>query len=490
MKTFDWLEKWAHYSPNKLAIGELNSDKQINYLDLNHLALNYAAVLQSEFHLKKGDRIAVFDSFSIDLIALFGACQKTGICLVPINLRLTQNEIKHQINNSEASLLISSVEYESELKGIDCKKIKWQELKKTKSNQCTIQDIDENDPIFILYTSGSTGKPKGVIYTYKMLFWNSINTHLRLDLNSNDITVNCMPSYHTGGWNVLITPFLHCGAQIFLMDKFDPDEILRAIKKTKSTLFLAVPTMLKMMEESKEFQNVHLEQLRYFIVGGESLPIPVIEKWLQKGVPIRQGYGLSEVGPNVTSLHHEDALRKKGSIGFFNFYIEGKIVNEENSECKIDEKGELLLKGPCVTPGYWKNENATKDSFDGDWFKTGDIVVKDKEGFLYVVGRKKEMFISGGENVYPAEIEEVLRSHNLITDVAVVGIPDEKWGESGAALIVAKENSKIDENIILDFCSDKLAKFKIPRTYKFIEELPKNGTGKIDKQLITKLFIT
>lgn len=487
MNSFDWIGKWAVYSPTKVAVAELSRELSLNYQQLNDYAEQFAANLHYKYGLKKGDHLAIFAPFSVELIALFGACQKAGFCLVPLNLRLAIPELEEQIHDSEAKLLIANTEDQQKLASISIPKIDWEDLNE-KTDEVYQEEVAEDDSLFILYSSGSTGKPKGVIYTHKMLFWNSINTQLRLELRSSDKTVGCMPSFHTGGWNVLTTPLLHQGATIYLTSEFDAETVIDQLVKTESTIFWGVPTMLKLMEESESFKDLNLEHIRYFVVGGEALPVKTIETWRSKGVLIRQGYGLSEVGPNVTSLHQDDVLRKRGSIGFYNFYIEGKIVNDKLQECKVGEKGELWLAGPCVTPKYWKNESETQKSREGKWFKTGDIVQKDEEGYLYIVGRKKEMYISGGENVYPAEVERVLRKHPSIKDVAVVGIADSKWGETGAALIVPAKEDTLTEEEVKSFCKQHLAKFKIPKAIQFAVDLPKNDAGKIDKRRISQLF--
>ncbi|MTI38400.1 AMP-binding protein, partial [Fulvivirga lutimaris] len=333
---------------------------------------------------------------------------------------------------------------------------------------------------------GTTGRPKGVIYTHKMLFWNSINTSISIELTSNDHTINCMPAFHTGGWNVLLTPMLHRGATVGIIKKFDADLIINLLQEKGSTIFMGVPTMLKMMKESPSFDKIQLDKLRYFIVGGEALPHAVIKSWHEKGVSIRQGYGLTEVGPNLTSLHQNDAEKKLGSIGKPNFYLQTKLVDKQFNEVSAGEIGEFCLKGEVVTPGYWKNEKATSEAFRDGWFMTGDLMKRDEEGYLYVLDRKKSMFISGGENVYPAEVERILATASGIKEVAVIGVPDEKWGEVGKAFLVV--NQKIDSQSLADYCCSKLAKFKIPKHYAVVDELPKNDSGKIDRKALKQLL--
>jgi len=484
MMVFDWFQKWFEYAPGKVAIVE--NEKEATYAELNEIASRFSGLLHQNHGLEKGDRIAVLASFSIDLIALFGAAQKAGFILVPINTRLTPREVNYQIEDAGAKLVIADREFSAKLNESENTCIGFEDL--SGNAEAYLNEIEEKDPIFILYTSGTTGFPKGAIYTHGMLFWNSVNTALRLDLNSNDITLNCMPAFHTGGWNVLITPLLHHGGTIWLQNEFLAEEVMANLEKSGSTVFMAVPTMLKMMVDTEAFKTADLSKIRYFIVGGEALPIPMIELWSEKNIPIRQGYGLTEVGPNVTSLHQSDTIRKRGSIGFFNFYVSGKIVNDSGTECAPDEVGELWLGGPNVTPGYWNNEEANQKAFSDGWFKTGDLVRKDGEGYIYVAGRKKEMYISGGENVYPREVEKVLQDHPAVADIAVIGVPDEKWGESGAGFIVSKPNESLNQEELKSYCLKSLAKFKIPKYFFFENELPVNATGKIDKKQLLKSF--
>ncbi|MEO1589508.1 MAG: AMP-binding protein, partial [Bacteroidota bacterium] len=227
--------------------------------------------------------------------------------------------------------------------------------------------------------------------------------------------------------------------------------------------------------------QIDLEKLRYMIVGGEPMPIPLIEAWEKKGIPIRQGYGMTEAGPNLTSLHHSDAIRKKGSIGKPNFYVQTRILHESGVEAQANETGELLIKGPMVTPGYWGNSEATKKALENGWLHTGDLVRQDEEGYLYVVDRIKNMFISGGENVYPAEIERILGQMEGIKEVAIIPTAHDKWGEVGKAFIVLEQGRTFSEAAALAHCRTYLAKFKIPQSFVCLEELPKNGTGKIDR---------
>lgn len=489
MPTVDWFKKWAVYSAGKMAVKCAESGESLTYGQLNEQGENLARYLASEHGLKAGDRVAVLAEFDLQYFLLFAALQKMGFMLVPINYRLASREVAYMLKDSQPSLFFYEEKFEASVKEalqeIEVSSFEWNVLQGWAQQQVAEVEISEPDfeePAFILYTSGSTGFPKGALYTHKMMFWNSVNTALRLNVTEHDHTLMVMPPFHTGGWNVLTTPFLHFGASLTLLPKFDADRILNLLEEESSTLFMAVPTMVRMLSESPVFEKVKLDKLRYFIVGGEALAIPLIEKWAKKNVMIRQGYGLTEVGTNVTSLPAEDAIRKQGSIGFPNFYIETRLVKEDGSEAAANEIGELWLKGPVVTPGYWQNKEGTKKSFEGEWFKTGDLLRQDEEGYLYVVDRIKNMFISGGENVYPAEIEKYLIIHPDIREVAVVGVPDERWGEVGKAIIAT--DAELTPAELKAFCQKGLAKFKVPKHFELVKELPKTDSGKIDKKAL------
>ena len=481
----DWISKWAVYSPHKVAVKEGDSGRSFTYAQLNQMGNGLATYLTKDLGFKKGDRIVILAENCLEYIVLFAVAQKTGIILVPLNYRLAAAEIDYLLQNALPKLVIGEEQFLPKLEGASAYANipnRWS-LKELKDH-CRFYDdtneveafenvsVSEDDPIFILYTSGTTGFPKGALYTHKMLFWNSINTAMSLIINSESRTVNCMPPFHTGGWNVLTTPFLHHGGFVSMIKKFDPELILDLLQKEHCSLFMGVPTMLKMIADCPGFEKADFSELHYIIVGGEPMPIPLIEIYHEKDVPIRQGYGMTEVGPNLTSLHQDDAIRKKGSIGRPNFYVNIKIVDDQDIEVPPNTSGELLLKGPMVTPGYWENEEATQKAIKDGWFYTGDMVQQDEEGYLYVVDRIKNMFISGGENVYPAEVERVLVMHPSVSEVVVVGVPHEKWGEVGKAFVV--KSGKLTEAEVIAFGKERLAGFKVPKSVQFLDSLPKN----------------
>jgi fatty-acyl-CoA synthase len=488
----DWFERWAQYQPEHIAIVDTGENQSYSYGRIHQDAEKAIGLLQDELKLRPGSRIAFLGEFSGLFTLLFSVCQKHRFCLVPLNYRLSSAEIGYLLESTEPGLLIydskftPTIEQLASIQGKRLTTISSEDflsrLEEYSSSNQIHQPPQITDPIFLLFTSGTTGRPKVVPYTHEMLTWNSIDTSWRLNIDSEDVTVLCMPPFHTGGLNVLFAPMLHRGATVVLQPKFQASETLLLLENYKASVYMAVPTIVKMMAEAGEFDKVELKKLRYMVVGGEALPMPLIQKWEAKGIKIRQGYGLTEAGPSITSLHHDDCLRKRGSIGKFNFYVEAKLVSEDGIQVPKGTAGELWLKGPSVMKGYWNNPEANQKSFVKGWFKTGDMMKEDEQGFLYMVDRIKNMYKSGGENIYPAEIEKVLLEHTSIAEAAVIGVKDEKWGEVGKAFVVMREGNAFSEEEILLFLSGKLAKFKLPRYFECLDKLPLNETGKVDRK--------
>ncbi|MES2964581.1 MAG: long-chain fatty acid--CoA ligase [Bdellovibrionota bacterium] len=504
----DWLKKWSRFSPKSVAFKDADSGRELTYGNLYFSSCRLATELESRFGVSPGDRVAVLATNELEYPVLFFALQRLGAMMVPVNFRLSAREISHVLGDSEAKLLVSQSQFDSVLAsatGVPSQrwafdgeaslvswlakeneifaleklgeKLRFENLPWEKSFSGT-----EDSECMVLYTSGTTGAPKGALITNRMLLWNSINTTLRLNLNQSDVTLSFLPFFHTGGWNVLLTPFVHRGAKTIIMKKFDATRVLELCESERATILFGVPTTMAMMTASPGFETTDLSSLRYAIVGGEPMAIESIHTWQRKGVAIRQGFGLTEFGPNVFSLNEEDAIRKIGSIGFANFYIDVRVVDDDGRDVPQGHVGELVLRGPVCTPGYWKNPEATANAIKDGWFYTGDLVRADDEGYFFVAGRKKDMFISGGENVYPIEVEQCLSAHPSVREVAVVGIADDKWGEVGKAFISlhAGANASVDE--ILGYCQQNLAKFKIPKHVAFLPELPKGDSGKILKR--------
>jgi len=491
----DWLARWATYSPKKVALKCVDSNRSFTYLELFERSTQLAGLLKAKHSIGKGDRVVVYAYNGPETVFLFFALQRLGAILVPVNFRYTAREVDHVVEDSKPKLIIShscfaSVMQNVNLRGAD--HLSFDQGESLEKYLFSLEHIPFNefegefeDEVMILYTSGTTGAPKGALISHKMLFWNSINTGMRLNITSSDVTPIFHPFFHTSGWNVLTTPFFHHGAQILMLKKFEAEKILELVENEKVSILFGVPTMMDMMARAPGFKERKLNSLRFAIVGGEPMPLDLIDIWAERAVPIRQGYGLTEFGPNVFSLNGEDAVRKSGSIGFANFYVDIKIIDAQGHELKgPDEVGELCLKGPMCTSGYWQNPEATKKDIVDGWFHTGDLVRRDEEGYFYVVGRKKEMFISGAENVYPAEVEKFLRTNQHIREVAVVGVPDKIWGEVGKCYYASEDGTPLKEEELKSFCQMGLAKYKVPKYFVHLPELPKGDSGKILKRAL------
>jgi len=495
----DWLAKWARYTPERMFLRDQPRRQSWSYGRAEARAAQLAVYLRENTGLARGDRVAVYAPNCSEYVFLFLACVKLGAVLVPLNHRLTLPELLVMLRDSDPALLVYDVTFADQMDtlrhaGCQVPGMALSELEDLVFGDQTAARVfrpdrsgELDDLVMILYTSGTTGTPKGAMISHRMLLWNAINTSLRLDLNSQDHSLIFAPFFHTGGWNVLFTPFLHNGASHTLLTGFDPGLILDLIGQEKVSLLFGVPTMMGMLADAPGFAGSDLTSLRYAVVGGAPMPVPLINTWHERGVFIRQGYGLTEVGPNCYSLHQDHATAKLGSIGFPNFYIEARVVDDRGADCDANDIGELWLRSEVVTPGYWRNPEATAAAITDGWFHTGDMVKQDDEGFTYVMDRKKNMYISGGENVYPAEVEAVLVAHEAIKEAAVVGVPHPKWGETGHAFLVLATDRSLDQDAVTRHCLDQLAKFKIPNHVTFVTELPRNDASKIDRAALRQL---
>ena len=311
---------------------------------------------------------------------------------------------------------------------------------------------------------------------------------MQLGITFRDSTINALPPYHTSGWNVFVTPLLHKGAHIGMLEKFDADKTLCLLELNKISLFLALPTMLLVMQKSTIFKKVNLKNVRYIISGGETVTASLVSHWKkEKNIYIRPGYGLTEAGPSITSLHHKMTLLKPNSIGKPNFYLETKIINNLGEEAKENELGELCIKGEVVTPGYWNDSVKTNQQIKNGWLFTGDFVYKDADGYLYLKGRKNDMYISGGENIYPQEIALQLEKFSTIKKAVILSVDDEKWGQCGIAFVTLndKETTLID---IKNYLNNNLASYKHPKYVFILDEIPVTSLSKISRKKLLQYF--
>ncbi|MDZ7681251.1 MAG: long-chain fatty acid--CoA ligase [Fodinibius sp.] len=491
----NWLSKRERYTPEKEAVIDASDGRRYTYRQLNIQANRLAVYLQHECELQAGDRLAVISKNSIEYIILFFACAKLGIVLVPLNYRLPVAGVAELMDDAYPHMVAFSDEFEEVARQVvdDAENMRFLAMMggensisnivdQQSSREPVIYEADAEDIAMILYTSGTTGKSKGAMIPWRQIHWNSINTEISLQLSGADSSFVNTPFYHTGGWHVLLTPLIHHGGKLVLQQEFDAAQCNKLIEQEEISILFGIPTMLRMMMEEPNFSEADFSSLRFAICGGESCPIPIIKRYQDKGVPIRQGYGLTEAGPNCYSLPSEDAIRKKGSVGFPNFHIGVKIVDDDNQEVEQGEVGELLMKGPHLFAGYWRNPEATEQAIDEGWVHTGDLFRCDEEGYYYMVGRKKEMYISGGENVYPVQVEKVIYEHDAVAQVAVIGVPDEQWGETGCAFVVLEDDQTLTAEQLKSYCREYLAGYQCPGEIIFKDALPVGDSNKIQKR--------
>ncbi|SDX01487.1 class I adenylate-forming enzyme family protein [Flavobacterium degerlachei] len=494
MNTLDWIAKWADYTPDKIAVTSYDDQESYTYAAIHNYA-NHVVNHLISINIQEGDRVAVLAEHGPFYLVLFSACQRLGAILTPLNYRLSQAEIKGLIADCSPSLLIYSKAQEAKI-NFEALNIPFYDVSELttifkREEQPAIvikKEIKERSPLFLFYTSGTTGMPKGVLYTNKMLFWNSLNTSMQLGITFKDSTINSLPPYHTSGWNIFITPLLHKGAHIGMVEKFDAERVLYLLEENKTTLFMALPTMLTMMQKTAIFQKVKLADLRYIISGGEMVSFELVSHWkTEKNIDIRPGYGLTEAGPSITSLHHEMVLLKPNSIGKPNFYLSIKIIDENGKRLKENEIGELCIQGDIITPGYWNNSVATRDKIKDGWLHTGDLVCSDSEGYLYLKGRKDDMYISGGENIYPQEIEFCIEKLTGIKDALVLPIKDQKWGSCSIAFVTCND-ALITSEKVHDFLKANLADYKHPKYIFILDKIPLTSLGKVSRKKLYEYF--
>ena len=432
-----------------------------------------------------GDRVAVLSPNCPEMLFTLFACQKIGAIFLPLNFRLPFAELNPIVEEAAPILLLFHDDLQTMGKGLG---LPCENIRAVCNSQpdCSFEAVDWNEPQMIIYTSGTTGLPKGAMLSHRMNLWNAINFSVR-DLWPTDTVLVHSPMFYTGGLNVVTLPIFFLGGRLILMKGWNTDGAFDAIRNERVTVFFAVPTQFLMMTESPLWNVADLSSLRYVISGGALMPAPVIARILQRGLLYKQGFGMTEVGVNCFALEARDAQRKIGSIGFPNFSIEVRLADDEGIDVPPGSVGELLLRTPAMIDGYWRNPEATAAALRGGWFHSGDLARQDEEGYFYIVDRKKDMFISGGENVYPAEIENLLITHEKVAEVAVAGVPHEKWGEVGCAAIVLKAGESAEEEEVVTFLRGKLANFKIPKSIIFLPELPRTHSGKVQKQTIREL---
>jgi fatty-acyl-CoA synthase len=484
---FDWIGHHADLVPDAVALIDDGRDLTLTYADLEDRCLRLAAWL-NDHGVAAGDRVVFLAGNTTDTFEALFACAKITAILVPLNWRLAVPELQFIVADCRPQVLIYEDQFEEAASDLAVP-VKLQlgdefEAAKAASDRAGIGPVtaDHDDPWAILYTSGTTGHPKGAICTHGMFFWNAINIGHAVGLTSKSTNLNVLPTFHSGGLNLYTTPCLHLGARSINLREFEPQRVLEWLESGEVTHFFGVPAIYQFLAEHAGWETADLSKVESWACGGAPMPVALLERYADRGVVIRQGMGLTETSPTVFLTDEAHAISKVGSVGKPALHTEIRVVDEDGKDVDTDEIGELWVRGPNVTPGYWERPEANRDSFTDGWLHTGDAARVDSDGYVYIVDRWKDMFISGGENVYPAEVEQVLFHHPNVVDVAVIGVPDERWGEVGMAVVVPRDPATFDSAELIAFCDGKLARYKIPKQVMVTDLLPRNAAGKVLKR--------
>ncbi|MGB5748234.1 MAG: long-chain fatty acid--CoA ligase [Desulfobacterales bacterium] len=494
-----WLVKREFLTPSKEAV--VDGEKRLSYRELNGRVNRLANALLG-LGLQNGDRVAVLSYNRVEFLEIIMAAAKLGLMVVPMNWRLTATELTFIVNDSKAETLLFDgdlIELVKDLKEKTSQKHyivignpeisdadNYESLLSVQSESEPEPDIipDLNTPHIIMYTAGTTGQPKGAILTQGASFWNVLNLNLSMDFTSIDRNLVVLPMFHIGGIGLFTLPMIYDGGTVVIQRTFDPVKTLALLTEEKISLFFGVPAIFLALIQHPAFKAEAFETVRVVMSGGAPLPVSLVEQYYTAGIVLQQGFGMSEAAPSIATLEKGLALEKAGSIGKAVFHLDVCIVDDEMRELATGEVGELVLRGPNLLQGYWNRAEATRDAFSGDWFHTGDLARMDEDGCLYIVERKKDMFISGGENVYPAEVENVIYELPQIAEAAVIGVRDEKWGEVGRAIVVLKEGRELTDEVIITHLQGRLARYKIPKRAVFVKQLPRNAAGKVLKNIL------
>ena len=494
LSLLDHPRRWAGYLPAQPALAERDGPS-VDYATLDRRVQRTAVFLQGELGLARGDRVAVLAHNSGFLFELAFACFRAGLVLAPLNYRLAIGELEALLalaapralfvdtaHRPLAALLRLRNGLRNELRLIDVADYLAAPPRELAPARPLVGTGDEEAALLLL-TSGTTGLPKAAALPARQLFWNGLHTQIAFALTRADSTLVYTPLFHTGGLNVLAMPLFQQGGSVHVHERFDPVEVVRAIAARRVTTIFGVPTTLRTLADTPGFFEAAARHLRLCLCGGAPLSLRLVRDYARRGVPLTQGFGMTEVGPNCFFLPPHAVDTRAGSVGQPMPYGQTRLV-VDGRDAAPGEVGELWLRGPHVFSGYFRNPAATDAAFADGWFRTGDLLKRDEDGYFSVAGRQKDMFISGGENVYPAEIEVALHGHPAVADCAVVAVPDPRWGEVGCAFVVTREQGTgagAGAEDMRRFLRERLAHYKVPRIFVSVEALPRNESGKVLK---------
>lgn len=505
MHVGDYLGRRATYTPDALALIDTGPSPpaRLSFRALDARARALAVWLRDR-GVGKGDRVALLAHDGSCHLESFGACGKLGAIHVPLNWRLHVEELAQMLERVRPRVVVYGHALRAAAEALRDREHGVEHwlvvegagpsleavVSEPTSDDPSCPDLDPEDIAALIFTGGTTGAPKGAMVSHRMVAWNALDTAIH-DLREGDVYLDVFPLFHTGGLLVYTVPQLILGGTTILMPRFCPERALELIERERVTVFAAVPTMYQRMVKAQAWAGADLSCLRYCSSGGAPLPPALIETfWAQKRVRFKQGFGMSEFGPGAFSLPPEDATRKAGSIGRPEYYVEASIRDEAGVALEVGATGELWLRGPVACSGYFEPDADPTPVLDPQgWFHTGDLAHVDDEGYYYVVGRKKDMYISGGENVYPVEVERVLDAHPAVDTCAVIGVPDPEWGQVGLACVVLRPGMQVGADALVEHARAHLAGYKVPRRVEFLDALPLSGPGKVLKRELRDRFV-
>lgn len=491
---FRWIEAHAETSPDKPAI--LFEGEVVTYAKFADRIRAAAAALKNTYGVQPGDRVAYLGLGLPDAFYLLFACARIGAMFLPMNWRLAEPEHQFILGDSGAALLIADADHRARAEALqkllpaltlaacDFEAGGWSPFWAAGVGEDAAPVGSADDPLLLVYTSGTTGRPKGAVLTQGAITVNALNAIHANDMSAADNALNALPLFHVGGLNVLSTPAFYCGATVTQHRRFDPSGALAALQGGGITLAVLVPAMIQAMMAEANWEAAEFPNLRFVISGSTIVPRPLIEAMAAKGVPMGQVYGATETGPYATYLRAGDAAAKAGSAGRVAIHCEMRIVDTDDQEVGAGEAGEILIRGDNLFSEYWRNEAATREALKDGWHYTGDIGYLDGDGFLWVHDRKKDVIISGGENIYPAEVEMILHAMTDVADGVVVGKSDAKWGEVPVAVVQMRQGNQVEAAAFLARFEGKIANFKRPRHVVFTDSLPRNAMGKVLKHQV------
>jgi len=490
MNLADLIDRNAAFAPDKAALRFEGA--VLSYRGLSERIALAAGALKSQLGVSRGDRVAVLSLNHPDYLVLLYACARLGAMLLPLNWRLAVPEQVFIITDASAKVLIVQPDFAGLLPSlkdrlpdihiiglgaVDGCETTFEGLLAAGSGGGDNPHVDQSCPLLLVYTSGTTGRPKGAVLRQEALLWNGVMSHHMHDMRSEDHVLTVLPFFHVGGLNIQTTPALHIGATVTIHARFAPDAALQSIARDKPTLTVLVPATMQAIISHPDWPKADLSSLRALTTGSTQVPVPLIEAVEARGVPVLQVYGSTETCPIAVYTRVGGDLSRKTSTGLPGLLCEARVADEDGREAAPGTAGEVLVRGANVFFEYWGNEAATSDVLRNGWYHTGDIGTRDQDGYFYIHDRKKNMIISGGENIYPAEVERVLHDHPAVAEAAVIGRPDPKWQEVPVAYVVRR--GECDAGALIAHLSGQLARFKVPREIVFVDALPRNALGKV-----------